>query len=470
MKLKNYGALFLACVCALSIGSCSQGQSGARGSDATEGTTVTTTTTPAATLNEEQAAAVAEVEVENAEKLENGVVKWLSFWDLNPSNGKAAAIDLELFANNYGGSIEYIPTTWNDRFDALGKLVAAGDSPDMFPAADGDVFPRCAIGGMFAPIDDYVDLTAPIWDDMSEMNSNYMLGDKHYVANVSIDADCVMIYNKKTMQEHGFTDPTQLLAEDNWTWDTLYDMLAAFSDRSDDRFGIDGWWFENAISLTTGVPYIGIKDGKLAHNLNDPMVVKVQDYMMNLQRADIPYPKAEHDWTIAPQNIASGKTLFYPCGTWCLYEADLSNFGEYEDIAFVPMPRCPDADAYYVPARADAFALVQGGTNLEGAGKFIECRKISATDERTKEISKQQFFDDYHWTEEMWDMYQTVIEYTKQNPAVEMCNSLNGNITDLLSNNIKNSFNAGTPWTETKDSIIFAVESELDAVNAKLGN
>ena len=51
-----------------------------------------------------------------------------------------------------------------------------------------------------------------------------------------------------------------------------------------------------------------------------------------------------------------------------------------------------------------------------------------------------------------------------------MCNSLNGNITDLLSNNIKNSFNAGTPWTETKDSIIFAVESELDAVNAKLGN
>ncbi|MBQ9385082.1 MAG: extracellular solute-binding protein [Ruminiclostridium sp.] len=468
MKLKNYGALFLACVCALSIGSCSQGQDGARNSETTARTAGTTA--PVTSLNEEQAAAVAEIEVKDAEKLENGVVKWLSFWDINPTEGKPQGAFLELFSQNYGGSIEYIPTTWNDRFDALGKLVAAGDSPDMFPAADGDVFPRCAIGGMFEAIDDYVDLTDPMWDDMKTMNDNYMLGDKHYIANVEVDADCVMIYNKQTMIENGFTDPLELLNEGNWNWDTMYDMLIQFCDRNDDKFGIDGWWFENAISLTTGVPYVGIKGGKLVHNLNDPMVVKVQDYMMRLQRADIPYPKAEHDWTIAPQNIAAGKTLFYPCGTWCLYEPDLSNFGEYEDIEFVPMPRCPDADEYYIPARADAYALVKGGQNLVGAGKFIECKKISATDERTKEISKQQFFDDYHWTEEMWDMYQTVIEYTKQHPAIEMCNSLNGNITDLLSNNIKNSFNAGTPWTETKDSIIFAVESELDAVNAKLGN
>ena len=66
-------------------------------------TSATTETTPAKELDEEDKAAVAEMDTGDDEKLENGTVKWLSFWDLNPANGKPKSVELELFETKYGG-------------------------------------------------------------------------------------------------------------------------------------------------------------------------------------------------------------------------------------------------------------------------------------------------------------------------------------------------------------------------------
>ena len=49
---------------------------------------------------------MAGIEVKDAKKLENPTVKWLSFWDINPVNGKAVPVHLEMFENIYGGKIE----------------------------------------------------------------------------------------------------------------------------------------------------------------------------------------------------------------------------------------------------------------------------------------------------------------------------------------------------------------------------
>ena len=147
-----------------------------------------------------------------------------------------------------------------------------------------------------------------------------------------------MIYNQKTIDENGLADPAVLLDEGNWNWDTFYDMMIAFCDRTNEKFAIDGWWFEGAISLTTGVPYVGMKDGKIVQNLDDPMIEQVQRFMFNMKKQDLPFPKSEYSWEIHPENIGLGKTLFYPCGIWALYVTDLSDFGEMEDIRFVPMP------------------------------------------------------------------------------------------------------------------------------------
>ncbi|MBR4096918.1 MAG: carbohydrate ABC transporter substrate-binding protein, partial [Oscillospiraceae bacterium] len=118
------------------------------GGGTAEETTVETTT---ATMKEEQAAVVEQVEIED-EKLENGTLRWLSFWDINPTEGKPVPVSLQLFQTKYGGTVEYIPTTWENRYNDLATMVLGGESPDMFSACDLDLFPGKVAAGMFDPL------------------------------------------------------------------------------------------------------------------------------------------------------------------------------------------------------------------------------------------------------------------------------------------------------------------------------
>lgn len=426
-----------------------------------------TTTTPAATLNESEQSAIAEIEV-SAEKLENGTVKFLSSWDINPSDGKPKQPALEMFETNYGGKIEYIPCMWEERYTALGKMIAAGDSPDMFSAEDMDFFPQGVINTMFSPLDDYIDYDSELWAPVKPINDTYIFNGKHYVGATGTETDCVMIYNKKTIAENGLPDPVQLLDEDNWTWDTFYDMMIAFCDRENNKFAVDGWWFEGAFSLTSGVPYVGVKDGKVIQNLDDPQIERVQQFMYNMKRQDLPCPKSERQWKIYREYIGKGQTLFWPCGIWGLYEKDLSDYGEMEDIMFVPMPRCPTADAYYLPAKLYGFNLCAGAKNPEGVAAYLDCAMICRDNETVKELELKQTFEDYQWTQEMYDMLLRVRKMTEEHPMVEFYSAVNETVNDIVNNPMKESYNAGIAWSETKESIKMQLQAELDTVNQKL--
>ena len=84
---------------------------------------------------------------------------------------------------------------------------------------------------MFEPFDDYLDFDSDLWSvGAKKLSDEHTLGGKHYVAVVSTDAGCVCIYNKKTISENGLPDPAELLAEDNWNWDTFKDMCVEFTD------------------------------------------------------------------------------------------------------------------------------------------------------------------------------------------------------------------------------------------------
>lgn len=284
MKKKKLLSILTASIILVSACSCD------RNEDATNRTdSPNNTTTPAATLDSEEKAAISEVEMTN-EKLENGTVKFLSSWDINPADGKPKQVALEMFEMNYGGKIEFIPCTWEERYTVLGKMIAAGDSPDMFSAGDMDCFPQGAVNNMFLPLDDYVDFDSELWAPMKEVNEQFVFNGKHYVGATSTDAGVVMIYNRKTIDENGLDDPMKLLEEDNWTWDTFYDMMIKFCDRTNEKFAVDGWWFEGAFSLTTGVPYVGMKDGKIVQNLDDPLIEQAQRFMLNMKKQDASFP------------------------------------------------------------------------------------------------------------------------------------------------------------------------------------
>lgn len=432
-----------------------------------DGTTASVTTV--ATLNSEDKIAIESIEL-NAELLENPVIKWLSFWDLNPTQNKAASVALELLESKYGGRIEYIPTTWDEKFNALATLVASGDSPDMFPAADMDLVPRAVISNLLKPLDGYLDFSAPEWEDVANINEQFMFQGNHYMAVTSIDAGVVCIYNKNTIEENGLEDPAALYAEGKWDWNTFYDMMLKFCNREDNKFAIDGWWFESAFALSTGVPYIGLENGKVVQNLDSSLIEKAQEFMQKIKQQDFPVPKAEYNWIIQPKLIGDGKTLFYPVGIWQLYQSNLEEFGETGDIMFVPIPKCPDTDEYYSSITISAYALVAGAENPEGVAAFLECVRAETTSEESKIIGEKQLLDEYKWTQEMLDMHKSIQELCQKNPVIEFYNAINSDLYDLVNNETKRTYNEGASWTQIKEEIRYSVDAEIEKANVKIVN
>lgn len=435
----------------------------------TEAPTETSATTAPKELDEEDKAAVAEVDIGEDEKLENGKIRWLATYDINPDKGKPKMFALELFESKYGGSVEWIPTTWENRYSDLSTNVLGGTSPDLFPAQEFDTFPSKVVDGMFQPFDDYLDFDSDLWTEgTKKLAEAHVLGGKHYVAPVATDSKCLMIYNKKTIEENGLADPAELLAEGNWTWDTFREMCLEYCNRDDDKFAYDSWYFETQFILTTGVAPISMENGLVKNNLASAEVERAENFMYNLKKDDLPLPKAEYDWTEQPQRISEGKTLFWPCATWALWEADLSKFGKPDEIMFVPMPKDPEADKYYLPANMDAYALCKGALNPEGAAAFIKCKLIAEKDESALAITEKQYREDYGWTDEMFEMWYTVRAMTDENPVVSLHMGLPADVAAIVDDGLKQASFNGSDWAVTRENMIGLTQQTVDELNQQI--
>ena len=155
-------------------------------------------------------------------------------------------------------------------------------------------------------------------------------------------------------------------------------------------------------------------------------------------------------------------------GKWVNTITDLSDFGEMDEIRFVPMPRCPYADAHYLPTAINGFTLCSGAKNPEGVAAYLDCLMLCRDNEVALEIEQAQIFEDYKWTPEMYDMLLKTREMTEQHPVIEFYTAVNDTVNDLVNNPIKETYNAGVSWTETKETIKFALQAELDSVNTRL--
>jgi len=402
-------------------------------------------------------------------ELENKEIKWLSDWDINPDGtGKNVPTELAVFQERYGGTIKYYRTTFEDRYEALANYLNSGEGIDFFYAGNMDAFPNGAIKGMFAPVDDYIDFSQPLWEDVQELNDSFIWNGKHYIAAVEATGDSVAcVYNRKTIAEAGLEDPKDLYDRGEWDWNTFQDMLQKFSDPANEHYGLDGWWFEFGLIDTTGVIPVGIKDGKLVNNLSDPAIERVENRLYDLyQTGCIAIGVGDYGWEAKPNYIGEGKSLFYPVGLYEFYTEKSQWTAKYgEDVFFVPMPKDPDADEYYIPTGMNAYMFVSGGQNPEGVAKYLECKRFAMLDEATDELGDQQFRDDFGWTDEMLEMKDELNRLASEHPVIDISRGISKDCGKVLDDNMRNA-SRGTPWSETYDMIYSAVDKFIEEINA----
>lgn len=405
-------------------------------------------------------------------EIENKTIKWLSPWDINSgdNDGKSTPAFLVAFQERYGGNIEWHQCTHEERYEQLAKAINGDEGIDFFYAGDLDAFPKGAVRSMFIPADDYINIDSPLWDGVRELNDTFVLNGKHYIISTRIAGDnCGVIYNRKTIRENGLDDPAELYGKGEWNWNTFEDMLKKFTDPENQRYGIDGWWFEFGLTATSGVAPVSMENGKLVNNLANPAMERVQNWIYNLYDNNyIAIGSEEYGWNDKPSNIGEGKTLFYPCGLYQFYKKSSewkATFGD--DVFFVPMPKDPESEEYYIPVGMEAYAFVKGGQNPEGVGKFLECKRFVMNDPETLALADQQMKEDYGWTDEMFAMKESMQTLAEKNPVIDISRGVSEDCGELLDNSLRLTAR-GTPWSETYDSINAVVEKYIDDANKNI--
>ncbi len=450
-------------------------------SSAPEETTAATTTGVTVEINTETLASEEQETMQSVEdllldvELENKNIKWFSFYDPfhATTSGNTKSLSLELFESKYGGTIEYIPTTWNSRFTDLSTNLLGGTGIDFIAGGDLDSFPKGVPNGQFDPYDQYVDFDGELWGSVKALNDQFKLGDSHYLMATMASPGEVVIYNRSTIDALGFEDPAALLESGEWTWEKFKTMLTDFVDPDAEQYGLDGWFNEKPLMLSCGAAPVALENGKLVSNLFDERIEKAMNFMYGLNQSGLVLDKELFGWSEHPEFIGEGKELFYIGGLYTIESAPdiwTTTFGSRENVMFVPIPKMDDADAYYLPAGMEAFMLCKGAQNPEGVARFMECTIAANLDEGALEIADQKRRDDFGWSDEMIEMRHKLFDMTAEHPMYSIhtgCPTDLYNILDSGETGIRAAF-YGHDWPSVRESLSEAADVMIEEFNASL--
>ena len=450
-----------------------------------------------------------EAEIKEIDKDQpTGTIKLLIYYDLCSS----AADLVDLFESRYGGTIDQeICGSGTAYFERLGTLVAADSSPDI-TRYEWASFPHGISRNMYTPIDTYIDLDSDLWVGMKDIAEQFAYSGKHYYVPYMLSSNFAINYNKCVLEEHGLEDPMELYKNGEWTWDSFRDLLRKWCDISPDHIGYTGVGAMSFIA-TTGTKVIDVQNTEIINNLNSDKIVRCMEFLEDLYRQGL----TGTGYVDPGEAFVDGKTLFlgmepvWSYGAACesLFRKNL----DY-DMAFVPFPRDPNADNYYIAYDSFGYMIPAGAKNIKGAVDWITLNreekmdpdniakeKAEQTDPSTKYYGKcpeckynyiENNTDDLtecpncgaprkvrfnaYYSEEQYDLLQDMI--TPENGKFVMLfdnvNGFNADLSAMFQGSEESLLDgpvfAGASFAQLRESYFFSIESILDDYREKLKN
>ncbi len=423
-----------------------------------------------------------------------GIVKFIGIYDIRGDQKGKEQCDI-FQSDMYGGTIEWVSAP-NDYafYEKLGTLIAADDSPDIM-ANDAIAFPYGVSRNMFEPMDDLIDIENPLWDGVRDIAESYRYKGNLYYFPHKNGNTYALNYDRSTIEEAGLTDPYELYVNGEWTWDAWREMMIEFCNQDDSHIGFYSTdTIISAFTATTGTPVIEVlADGTINNNINHPNITRAVEFFAELGRNNLLYPSdAPHGNWVSPQ-IWSGvtdKILFLgmePEWTYIAATEEIQNktgvendiFNTPSDLAFVPFPRDPQADAYYAGTGSFGYMIPKGAKNIDGAVEFIYCNRLYETDP----VIKDQIREDHinpeivtytagkytgmqkwkiTWDAQVYDLWQ---DYQNSDKFVYVNEFMFG-FDESVKVNICESMYSSTfgteSWTQLSEQIYPQVESVLN--------
>lgn len=453
-KTSKILAGILAASTVLSLTAC--GGDGATTSDApiTETTTAKTEWT-----GDNIEVTVAEEAVDDTLNIEGRTLKWMGFYDLNPTNdAPERSTELALFEDTYGAKIEYIATTNATQFDDLATAIVGGTSPDIF-VYDWRSFPYDINKGQYQPIDSIVDWEDPMWADVKDQADMFTWKGEHYVApfGYGFNDFQILMYNKSVVEDMGMDDPYELYEKGEWDWDIFVDMMKTFQDGDSTKYGISGWW-ANAFVYTSGDTMVKYDGEKFTNNLYSPAIEKAQLVIEDIWANQL----VKRGWVDGSQAFTNNDCLFYSMGTWA-YQAAQASMPD-DVIQIVPFPRNPDDETYYMNKRIFSHMWVKGSENADCVKAWFNVNRLVNYDPQYTDVTKEKFLTNNDaWTPEMYDVVMSFYDDDKFTLAYDygygLSDYMNSEVMTLLYEGLVNE--QFESWVQAREQVMNVVDQEI---------
>lgn len=327
-------------------------------------------------------------------------IYWLSTYDLNPGAGSDRSAALALFEDEYGGKINWIQCTDENKFDTLSNRLNAGDPVDMF-SYEWNALPSGVLKGQYQPLDDYIDLTDSIWDDIRYAIDMFEFNGSHYVIPYEVSDPVLLIYSRTKCGEYGLADPYELYQNGEWDWNTFMDMMKTFTRDNDTAIcGIPA----QAIVQSTGKAVVNYDGTKFINNINDPDIERAELIMQEMYSSGL----YDSNWYSNYPN--DGSALFYAMADWALGASNELN--PNDDLMVAPFPKFEGSDDYYVSGNYAAKMWVTGSDKGQAVADYITCERRAILDEDAKAVTKANKIAG-GITEEQYDAIENIKANTK---------------------------------------------------------
>lgn len=409
------------------------------------------------------------------EDVEPAELSYLSNYDLTVAGDIKPAY--KYFQENYGCTIVPKVVSPDAIAPRLTNMIASDEAPDLIDYTE-NVFPLMMSKSMLTPLEEYMDMSAPQWAGLEKYIEKYKWGGhNYYYPWIFTASPYFLIYNRGLFSELNIDDPKDLYDSGDWDWDSFKECLQKFVDSSDDRNGLYGYTFTSFFD-TTGVPLISINDeGMLQSNLVDPNIERAANFMQDLKREGL---------TITPETyinvdkdpITNGLSAFQAMGKWIITDySKLMTKDSSLDIFFVPFPRDPSADEYYMTMDSFGYLVPAGAKHVKQATVFINCCRLSKTDESLKEATKESIMNDKEYTEEQYDFLVGFENIDDFNGVVDEPFGMDTESATILRQMIDNVVFVsadeelnGKSWTQMREENSPVISSQVDYYNDLVKN
>ena len=476
--MKNFKRIFaglMAGTTALSFAACTT-----ESSSSTSSSTESANSTYFTTIDDEieNPVSIDNISIDAGDKVDPAELIYLGCYDITTAGDVKPAY--KYFSANYDCTIKCTIVGSLQILEKLTTAISSGDSPDLVDYADS-TFPLIMSKNMYTPLDEYMDLSAPQWSGLEEYINNYRWnGNNYYYPWAYNVSPYFLVYNRGLYEELGIDDPKELYDEGNWTWDTMTDCIRKFidSDVNGERTGLYGATAYAAQSIinSTGTPLISVgDDGKLVGNFDNANVDRAANFMQSLKKEGLAsFQEGVIDVDTVP--IKDGTAAFQAMGEWIIsgYARDMTK-DDTLDYFFVPFPRDPSADDYYYSMTTFGYLVPAGSKYAKQASVFINCCRLSNTDEDLKATTKESIMKNKKYTDEMYDFLISFKEINNFKAIVDEPYGLDETtgqiIKDILGNtlfDLQNETYAGQSWTQMREANIGAINKQIDYYNGLL--